>query len=108
MHYHIFGDIDHLYGKSYIHIIKAVSVMMSVKNKGLRLVGILCSKRHFLTIFYKIITLTPDRSEVDAPRERGHRQDPVQQAGQATHDLHPAAALGHHRRSATVLNSRQN
>ena len=42
-------------------------------------------------------------AEVDPPRERGHRQDLVQQAIQAADDLHPAAALGHHRWCPTLL-----
>ena len=49
--------------------------------------------------------LLPGCPEVDPPRERGHRQDPGQQAGAASDDLDPAAALGHHRRSSALLTS---
>jgi hypothetical protein len=45
----------------------------------------------------------PDCSQVDAPRERGHRQDPGQQAVEAAHDLDPPAKMGHHRRSSSLL-----
>ena len=49
-------------------------------------------------------SFVPDRSEVDPPRERGHRQDPGQQTLQAPHDLDPAAKMGHDRRGPPLLN----